>query len=228
LIFIASRHGKLSRIYKHIELAEQLLEKSGHDFQNLRGFDLAGNESVQNASAMREAFMSMMEKCMHFTIHAGENEPVASIWEAVYHLNAERIGHGLTLKDNPALMEKFRDRDIALEMCPSSNFQIIGFRDNYIPETRQHPVYPLQEYLNAGLRVTVNTDNPGISRTDFTNELHRAARMTPGGLSLWEILVLIRNSFKASFADRQVKHGLILEAESQVLSLIQEGLPGEG
>ena len=227
LIFIASRHGSFSRVWEHVELAERLFGEDGTGFPVLRGFDVAGNERVRSASALREAFMSMMEKCMHFTVHAGENEPVPSIWEAVYHLSAERIGHGLTLKDNPALMGKFRDRNIAIEMCPSSNFQIVGFRDNYLRQTLHLPVYPLQEYLRAGLRVTVNTDNPGISRTDFTSELHRAARMTRGGLSLWEILILIRNGFKASFADPQVKQELILQAESRVLSLLKEGLPGE-
>jgi len=174
---------------------------------------------------MREAFMPMMEKCMHFTIHAGEIQDVGSIWEAVYHLNAERIGHGLTLKDNPDLLEKFRERNIALEMCPSSNFQIVGFQDNYFAASRNLATYPLKEYLDKGLRVTVNTDNPGISRTDFTNELHRAARLTPGGLSMWELLLLIRNGFKAAFCSRSLRQEKLREAESEVLRLIQEGLP---
>ena len=73
-------------------------------------------------------------------------------------------------------------------MCPSSNFQIVGFRDNYLPESSSAANYPLKNYLEQGLKVTINTDNPGISRTDFTNELHRASRLTPGGLSAWEIL----------------------------------------
>lgn len=189
LIFIASRHGKMEIVRKHIELAEELVGRDGTGFPNFRGFDLAGNERAGSISDMRQEFMSMMEKCMHFTIHAGETEGPESIWEAVYHLNAERVGHGLTLRDNPMLQEKILDRNIALEMCPSSNFQIIGFRDNYLTGTNNLEIYPLKEYLDAGLRVTVNTDNPGISRTDFTNEIHRAARLSPGGLTLWEILL---------------------------------------
>jgi adenosine deaminase len=225
LIFIASRHGEMQIVHKHIELAGALLGRDGAGFPNFRGFDLAGNERVGSMSAMRREFMSMMERCMHFTIHAGETEGPESIWEAVYHLNAERVGHGLTLRDNPMLQEKILDRNIALEMCPSSNFQIVGFRDTYLPGTKSLEIYPLKEYLDEGLRVTVNTDNPGISRTDFTREIHRAARLTPGGLTLWDILLCVRNGFRASFAKKELRQQMLRSAESSVIALIKEGLP---
>lgn len=149
-----------------------------------------------------------------------------SIWEAVYQLSAERIGHGLSLKDDPDLLEKFMERNIAVEMCPSSNFQIVGFHDAFVhAATERLPCYPLKEYLDKGLRVTVNSDNPGISRTDFTNELHMAARLTPGGLSIWDMLRLIKNGFKAAFSGRRRQHEMLLEAEREILELIREGLP---
>jgi len=223
IIFIASRHGEMSKIVEHIELAKSLMGPDGSGFPDLVGFDLAGNEEAGRPSEMRDAFMPMMEKCMHFTIHAGEIQDVSSIWEAVYHLNAERIGHGLTLQDNPDLLEKFRDRNIALEMCPSSNFQIIGFQDNHLPSTGHLATYPLKGYLDKGLRITVNTDNPGISRTDFTRELHRAARLAPEGLSAWDLLLLIRNGFKAAFCKRPVRQKMLREAEAEILGMIQEG-----
>jgi adenosine deaminase len=225
MIFIASRHGRMSKVHEHIELAKDLMGDDGSGFPNFRGFDLAGNEKAGSASQMRDAFMPMMEKCMHFTIHAGETQDVRSIWEAVYHLSAERIGHGLTLRDDVNLLERFRDRNITLEMCPSSNFQIVGFQDNYLPSSKNLPLYPLKQYLDKGLRVTVNTDNPGISRTDFTRELHRAARLTPGGLSIWDVLLLVRNGFKAAFCKRSVRQKMLRDAESELLGWIQEGLP---
>lgn len=128
---------------------------------------------------------------------------------------------GLPESAGPSL----RIRKTVLEMCPSGNFQIVGFPDNYLPETGKLEPYPLKQYLDAGLWVTVNTDNPGISRTDFTRELHRAARMTLGGLSLWEILLLLRNSFRAAFIGADARHVLLRKAESEVIELIQEGLP---
>ena len=152
LVFIASRHGKMSAVREHVELACKMMDAPG-GFPFLRGFDVAGDESARAASRMRAALIPLMERCIHLTIHAGEKQPVESVWEAVYHLNAERIGHGLTLKDNPTLMHKFKDRGIAVEMCPSSNAQIVGYRDNYFPSTNRLPLYPLQEYLDAGLRV---------------------------------------------------------------------------
>jgi len=225
LIFIASRHGEIEILRRHIALTGKLLYGGSDEFQILQGFDLAGNEKAGDPELLRQEFMPILEKCMHLTIHAGEIVDASSIWKAVYHLNAERIGHGLTLIERPELMEKFRDRNITLEMCPSSNFQIIGFRDNYYPNTTSgRDEYPLKKYLDAGLRITVNTDNPGISRTGFTQELHRAARLTPGGLSLWEILILIRNGFKAAFTNREERHRLIREAETEILTILNKGI----
>ncbi|MDY0132212.1 MAG: CRISPR-associated ring nuclease [Desulforegulaceae bacterium] len=221
IIFIGSRHGKMSTIYSHVELAKSIAETDENTI--LKGFDLAGNEKAKKPSEIREAFLPLMEKCMHFTIHAGENMPAENIWEAVYHLSAERIGHGLTLKDNSSLMEKFLNSGTALEMCPSSNFQIVGYRDFLMDETKNHSDYPLKFYLDKGLKVTINTDNPGISKTDFTNEFLKAAKMTENGLSLWEIFILIRNGFKSAFADRQTKTKLIKNAENEILDLILKG-----
>jgi len=95
----------------------------------------------------------------------------------------------------------------------------------YISETGNMPEYPLKNYLDRGLKVTVNADNPGISRTDFSRELHRAARLTPGGLSIWDILKIVRNGFKASFAAHATRNRLLREAEAEILDLIQKGIP---
>jgi len=223
ILFTASRHGNMEVVKNHVDLAAGILEgQSESSLVPLRGFDLAGDEKRRSAAEMQQLLMPMMEQCLHFTIHAGENQPVKSIWEAVYHLNSERIGHGLTLKDNINLKKRFRDRNIVLEMCPSSNFQIVGYKDNFIKEASDLNEYPLKNYLNDGLKVTVNTDNPGISRTDFTKELHRACRLTPGGLSAWEILSLIRNSFKASFAPWKIKNKLLKEAEADIIKICEE------
>ena len=152
-----------------------------------------------------------MEKCSFITIHAGENQEVENIWEAVYHLNADRIGHGLTLGNNPKLMQRFRDKNIFLEMCPSSNEQIVGFNNDY----------PLKEYLENGVKVTINTDNIGISRTNFSNEYIKASKMT-GGLSIWAVLQTVRNSFKGAFLNYGTKQKLILKAEEEISKLAME------
>ncbi|NLV97875.1 MAG: hypothetical protein GX043_11165, partial [Desulfovibrionales bacterium] len=216
LIFIASRHGQIDELKRHVQLALDFWEKN----QNfIVGFDLAGDESVASAQDLRNEFMPLMEKCMQLTIHAGETMPACSIWEAIYHLSADRIGHGLRLIDDPELMEKVKDRRIALEMCPSSNFQIVGFRDNFFPLIHDQKIYPLKKYMEAGLRITINSDNPGISRTDLTRELHRACRLTPGGLSLWDLLILIRQGFRSIFS-QDVRRQLLMNAEDEVVRIL--------
>lgn len=154
--------------------------------------------------------------CKNVTVHAGETMPAENIWEAVYCLNAERIGHGLTLVERDGdLLPKFRDRRIGVEMCPSSNYQIVGFKDNYYPDQNLSD-YPLRKYMDEKIRVTVNTDDPGMSRTNVTNELLKAARLTRGGLSLWDILSLLYNSFEMAFLPYREKMKLLNEMNLKV------------
>jgi len=225
LLLIGSRHRDPGALRENVALAQKILANSGAASRMLVGFDLAGNETALEPAKVRDAFLPLMERCLHATIHAGETEDASSIWQAVYHLNAERIGHGLTLEGNPDLLDRVRDRRIALEMCPSSNCQIVGFRDSHLPGTASRPAYPLSTYLAEGLRVTVNTDNPGISRTDFSREYHRAGRLSPGGLSLWDLLLLIRNGFKAAFTEAPRRHQLLRDAENRILQVLDGGIP---
>lgn len=216
MVFIASRHGKSSdtieqKIQSAVDLYKELLSDSeiGELFgRYFRGFDLAGDESANSPEKMRNAFKDILRDCLSITIHAGETMPVNNIWEAVYSLNAERVGHALKLKDDTGpLLAKFRDRRIGVELCPSSNYQIVGFEDNYYPgqtidgESMAHPKfqYPLKKYMEEHIRVCVNTDDPGISRTNISNEILRAARLSRGGLSLWQVFSLLYNSFDLAF-----------------------------
>jgi len=207
LLFIATRNKVMSKVYEHVELCNQLLHESEEFRKCFAGFDLAGNESEMKPERLREAFLPLMEKCLKITIHAGEIEDANSIWQAVYHLNADRIGHGLTLREKPELIDRFIDRSITLEMCPSSNDQIIGFDKDY----------PLKEYLEKGVLVTVNTDNPGISRTNLTNEFLKAAQLTNGGLRLWDVYQIIYNTFTGAFCHNEEKQKLLSKAEKQIL-----------
>jgi len=221
LVFIGSRHGGGDAIRTHVVLAGERLERDAAFAERFVGFDLAGAEHAAEAQEFRSLFRPLHERVVRITIHAGEGEAVSSIWQAVYELNADRIGHGLTLRDDPQLLARFRDRDIALEMCPSSNFQIVGFDDPHLGASRGRP-YPLAHYLNEGLRVAVCTDDPGISRTDLSSEYLKAAAMTEGGLSRWQILQLVRNGFRAAFCSSSDRSLRLKEAEAQVVELLLE------
>jgi len=141
LLFIASRHRRMSEIYRHIELIQELDANQPSGFrQRFVAMDLAGVEGGRTPEELRQAFLPLMRECRNLTIHAGETEPAESIWQAVYHLNADRIGHGLSLRRSPELMTRFINRRIAVEMCPSSNLQIVGFHDRGLPKP---PISPL-------------------------------------------------------------------------------------
>lgn len=222
LLLIASRHADIRKIEEGIRLMNEM-ESDELFVKYFRGFDLAGNEEVRSPAELRNTFDDILKDCRNITIHAGETADVNNIWQAVYLLNAERVGHGLTLRDNPDLLNKFLERRIGIEMCPSSNFQIVGFRDNYIPSSRKQKIYPLREYLDKELQVCINTDDPGISRTNSTDELLRAARLTENGLTLWEILQLIYNGLQMAFYPYNRKKQLIHDVENRLGELIEKG-----
>lgn len=228
LIFTASRHRETGRVRQLVELTARLLESKG-DLARIfasrfAGIDLAGAEHAAEAAAFRGAFRPLHERVVRVTIHAGEGQGVHSVWQAVYELSADRVGHGLTLEQDRSLLDRFRERRIALEMCPSSNFQIVGFDDPTLG-VRTGRRYPLARYLREGLRITVSTDDPGISRTGLPAEYLKAAAMTPGGLSWWEVLQLVRNGFRAAFcrAGEQARH--LRAAEREVVRWVLERTP---
>jgi adenosine deaminase len=220
LIIIGSRHRDLTILEKHINLVRELIkDEKMKDW--IVGFDLAGAESQNSPKKFRENFLKLMEESINITIHAGEGEEVQNIWEAVYHLNADRIGHGLTLYEDKKILRKFIDRKISIELCPTSNYQIVGYKDYILEKTdKSLKDYPILNYLNEGLRVTINTDDLGICLTDLTNEYYKAASMVKGGISKWDIIRLIRNSAISMFISFNKRRDIILAMENEILELI--------
>jgi len=141
------------------------------------GLDLAGGPAPGNAWSMSDyvpAFQAAARRGLGRTVHAGEGRPPAEIRFAVEHLGAQRIGHGTTLLDDPALPAWLRAREVTIEACPTSNWHtgVIASVDDH----------PLPQWLAAGLRVCINTDNTLLSAVDATEEHRRAAAipaMTP-------------------------------------------------
>lgn len=216
-IYIIGRQAKKEEIKDSIKQILNLIKENPEFKEKLVGIDLAGNEGATKPSELREDFMPLLEKCLNITIHAGETESVNSIWEAVYHLSADRIGHGLKLLDNEELLNRFINKNIGVEMCPSSNYQIVGF-----DHTKEHK-YPLAEYMARGLKVCLNTDDQGISRTNLTNEYIKASELCPE-LTLWDFIVLIRNSISMAFCDSRTKTKLMHCFEDEILNILTEVL----
>jgi len=186
----------------------------------LLGLDLAGDEGTHAPDDLAVGFVPAFAECIPVTIHAGEGEKAENIWQAAYHLHADRIGHGLTLAQHPQLLTRFRDRGICLELCPSSNREVVGFHDPAYPDSASLPRYPLREFLESGLPLTLCTDNPGISRTTLAGEYLAAARMTDGGLTQWETLALLRQAFAHSFLPSAEREDLIKRVDQRVFALL--------
>ncbi|MEX2578861.1 MAG: CRISPR-associated ring nuclease [Verrucomicrobiales bacterium] len=204
LILIATRRETgdyRAAISRHLALAVTAAEH-WTDAEECRvvGVDLAGFEDRQTrAHYFREEFTGIHRCGLALTVHAGENDDAEGIWRAVFDLNARRLGHALHLVDSPELMRSVADRGVGVEMCPYANYQIKGFHP-MVPENaeteRQH--YPLKRYLDAGVRVTVNTDNIGISSATLNDNLLLAARLCPD-LTRMDVLRLLQHAIESAF-----------------------------
>lgn len=206
--------------------AEAVLQAAVRAHAELEGFmiglDLAGDESSSSPQRWGGLFAPAFRECLFVTVHAGEDEPAENIWEAAYHMHADRIGHGLTLHDNPRLMARFRERGICLELCPTSNIEVVGYHDPLRPLTEGLPTYPLRTLMQAGLPLTLCTDNPGISRTTLAEEYLTASRIVPGGLTVWEALALMRQGFERSFLPAPVRTALLHVADGMVTRALED------
>jgi adenosine deaminase len=138
------------------------------------GFDIAGPEAGYPPTRNLDAFEYLRQQNAHFTIHAGEAFGLPSIWEAIQHCGAERLGHGVRIVDDikidpdgsvqlGPLASYVRDRRIPLEMCPTSNLQT-----GAAPSIEEHPIGLL---TRLRFRVTVNTDNRLMSHCSMTSEM---------------------------------------------------------
>jgi adenosine deaminase len=180
------------------------------------GLDLAGDEGTTRPEELAPEFLPAFRACLPITIHAGEGESAENIWQAAYQLHADRIGHGLSLSDNPQLAHRFRDRGICLELCPTSNREVIGYADPQIQASGAFPPYPLMALWRSGLPLTLCTDNPGISRTGLADEYLAAARMTPAGLTQWDALAMIKQGFAHAFLPADERERLMKTVDAAI------------
>lgn len=210
LLIIVTRkyEGDLSDISKHLALAiTSYFSGANQNSQHCSvvGVDLAGYEFRDTRAEYFQHDFNSVHRCgLAVTAHAGENDDAEGIWQAVYKLHSRRIGHGLRLLEAPDLLRSIIDRGIGIEMCPYANYQIVGFSPM---KGKENTIYPLQEYLNQGVKVSVNTDNMGISQATLSDNyllLHKLCR----GLTRMDILRLIKNSIEMSFCGKQLQNHL--------------------
>ena len=222
LIVIATRKEEgdfRSAISRHLALAVSASEHWADETRcRVVGVDLAGYEDESTrAHYFREEFHAIHRCGLALTVHAGENDVAEGIWRAVFDLNTRRIGHALYLKDSSELMRSVADRGIGVEMCPYANYQIKGYSlDPCGPVVAPGATYPLKQYLEAGIKVTLNTDNIGISQATLTDNFLLASRLCPN-LTRLDLLRLLRNSAEVAFLQSKDRQLLIARMQKDML-----------
>jgi adenosine deaminase len=184
--------------------------------QGVAGFDLAGPENGYPPSRFLESFQLLRRHGAYYTIHAGETAGPESICESVQVCGANRIGHGVAIIEDiqhdergGELLGDFAayvlNRQIPLEMCPSSNVQT-----GAVASVQEHPIHRLDR---LGFRVTVNPDNRLMSATTLTSEFARLAEVFD--YSLEDVRRLGINAAKSVFAPYGVRKALVARIASE-------------
>jgi adenosine deaminase len=165
----------------------------------ITGLDLAGDEAHFPAELFGEHFKSGREAGWGITVHAGEIAGPESIWQAIHVLGARRIGHAVAAIHDAILMDYMVEHEIAIEGNLTSNVQTMTSTD--------YASHPLRFFLERGICVTLNTDDPGISGINLAYEYDVAA--PAAGFSPPQIRILQTNALKAAFLSGEEKAALL-------------------
>ena len=172
----------------------------------LVGFGLGGPEIGVPRPQFEPHFTAARAAGLRSVPHAGETTGPETVWHALRLLGAERIGHGTSAAADPALLEHLAEHRIPLEVCPSSNVATRA-----VATLAEHP---LRRFVEAGVVVTINSDDPPMFGTSLNREYEIAADL----LDLDErgIADLARAAVDASFAPDDVRVSLLAEIEEYV------------
>ena len=134
------------------------------DFQgtNVVGFDIAADEAGFPIDNHLKAFQFAQDHGLNITAHAGEAKGAESVWETLQHFHPSRIGHGVRSIEDPELIAFLQEKNIHLEVCPTSNVQT-----NVVDEIKNHPA---DKIYQSGVSMSINTDARTISNVTLTSE----------------------------------------------------------
>ena len=174
-----------------------------HPPAGLVGFGIGGIEAgrAPHTDLIRDAFGAAYSAGLRCVPHAGETTGAETVWEAIRFLRAERIGHGIRSLDDPKLVAYLAERQLPVDVSPTSNVCT-----RCVPAIAGHP---LRRMAEAGLLVTLNSDDPPMFGTSLSNEYLVAGRDL--GFSPAELAGLAANGVRASFLDEPSKAALLAE-----------------
>jgi adenine deaminase len=172
----------------------------------LLGIGMGGAEVGNPPSKFVNFFRACRDRGFRITIHAGEEGPASYVREAVELLGVDRIDHGNSCLADPELVKEIVRRKLALTVCPLSNLRLKG-----VPSLEQHP---LKALMNAGLHVTLNSDDPSYFGGYVSENFIECQRALD--LSLNEIVGLARNGFTAAFISPEERDRALASIDSYV------------
>lgn len=194
--------GLIASVNRHEspELAEQVAWLAAEHIKNgLVGLDLAGNEAEFKSTPFHEIFKEAKQAGLSITIHAGEWGPAENIRDAIENLNADRIGHGVRVLEDENVTALAKERGVTFEVCPTSNFQ-----SGVVKTLEEHP---LARMIEKGLKVTVNTDDPSVSRITLAHEYQQVCEKLNVPLETLKKTVL--NAAESAFLNETSKQELL-------------------
>jgi adenosine deaminase len=163
------------------------------------GFNLAGEERMHSVADFARAFDIARDAGLGLTIHAGELSGAFSVRDALDHVRPSRISHGVRAIEDADLVKRLADEGVVLEVCPGSNISLQVF-----PDFDAHPLRALHE---AGVRVTLNSDDPPFFHTSLAQEYDIAS--TVMGFDDDDINEMTRTAIQAAFVDETTRQRLL-------------------
>jgi aminodeoxyfutalosine deaminase len=177
---------------KAVEFRKQQIARTGES--SVVGIGIGGDENRGAPELFRQGYRYGATNGLRLTAHAGENAGPGSIWGAL-NIGAERLGHGLNAIHDAELMEHLAEKQVPVEICISSNL-----RTGCCTRIEDHPV---KKMFDAGIMITLNSDDPAMFGTSLTREYQLA--QDAFGFSDDQLREIARNSFEASFLGAEKK-----------------------
>lgn len=203
--------GLIVSVNRHesIQLAEQVAQIAADRVgKGIVGLGLSGNEVDFSTEPFVEIFHAAQEAGLKTTVHAGEWTGAETVRYALERIGANRIGHGVRIMEDPEVVSLAKEQRTVFEVCLSSNFQ-----SGVVKEMGDHP---LPAMIQAGLQVTLNTDDPGISNIRLSDEFKIA--IDDLGLSQTTLCALTLVAAQAAFLDREEKKALESRLQEELFS----------
>ncbi|WP_299002502.1 adenosine deaminase [uncultured Shewanella sp.] len=189
--------GIMSRSYGQ-EACQQELDALLTQKQHLVAMDIAGDELGFPGDLFTAHFKKARDAGLAITAHAGEAAGSESIWQAIESLGATRIGHGVNAIEDAKLMDYLAKNKIGIESCPTSNL--------HTSTVANYQVHPLRKFMDSGVLVGLNTDDPGVSAIDIKHEYQVVHQEM--GFSAAELAQLQRNGVEMAFLSDSERNAL--------------------